>query len=67
MDFNQNGLCSVAHNVDGKIPNIDDLHFDNRTCMCGKFIFVSQPCGCPNNPHDELKRKDNPNYVPVYG
>lgn len=54
--------CRQFHNIDGVIPAITDVHFHNRTCQCGKFIYKAEPCGCPVNPHDELKTYPNPDY-----
>lgn len=56
--------CKDAHRVDGVVPQIHNLEFDGRTCECGKFLFRKVPCGCPGNPHDELKSELNPSYIP---
>jgi hypothetical protein len=56
--------CRDAHRVDGVIPQPHNLQFADRTCDCGKLIFKLVPCGCPGNPHDELKSEQNPNYIP---
>lgn len=56
--------CRDAHRVNGVIPQIHNIEFDGLTCECGKFLFKKEPCGCPGNPHDELKSFPNPDYIP---
>lgn len=56
--------CQFKHTIDKVTPAITDLYFANRVCDCGLLIFVLQPCGCPGNPHDELKPQPNPNFIP---
>ena len=65
MDTQKEFPCREAHKIDGIIPQKTDLHFDGRTCDCGKIIFYKERCGCPANvtPTYDLKSKPNPNYV----
>lgn len=50
-------VCADAHRVDGIIPQITDLYFDQRRCDCGKLFFYKEKCTCPSNPHFDLKSK----------
>jgi hypothetical protein len=60
----QNRKCFQVHKINGHIPLPTDLHLKDMTCECGKLIFRAVPCGCPNNPHDDLKSFPNENYIP---
>lgn len=51
--------CQYAHKVDGVVPGILDIHLDGRSCDCGRVKFVAEDCGCPSNPHKELRSKPN--------
>jgi hypothetical protein len=54
--------CANGHVIDKVTPAPTDLYFANRVCDCSKLIFVLEPCGCPNDKHDELRSRPNPNY-----
>ncbi len=55
--------CREYHGIEGKLPTKEDVHFDGKTCDCGKIIFYAEMCGC-STPHLELKSKPNENYIP---
>lgn len=54
--------CPTVHVINGIVPKKEDLQYDNFLCDCGKTLWVKEPCGCANNPHDELRSKPNPNF-----
>jgi len=56
--------CREIHKIDGVVPAITDLHFDQRVCDCQRLFFYKEQCTCPTNPHFDLKSKPNPNYIP---
>ena len=56
--------CKTFHGIGGVLPQKMDIHFDGKTCDCGKLLFYAEMCGCPSNKHLELYSKENPNYIP---
>lgn len=56
--------CKIAHTIDGVMPTTRDIHFDGRTCDCGKLIHYKELCGCDQKRWD-LKSKENPDYIHV--
>lgn len=51
--------CLYVHRVDGIVPDKLDLQYAGRVCDCGRVVFYAEPCGCPGNPHDEIRSKPN--------
>lgn len=58
--------CKFEHVINGIRPAESDNQLDGTVCDCTKFIFQSQPCGCPGKKKMLLKEVENPNYKPVY-
>jgi hypothetical protein len=54
--------CAEFHGINGHMPQTTELHYAGQTCDCGKFLYKAVGCGCPNNPHEDLKMVPNPNY-----
>lgn len=49
--------CSGSHRVNGDVPTVNNLTEQWVVCDCGRLDFRKEPCGCPNNVHDELKSR----------
>ena len=52
-------VCTPYHTVEGKVPELLDIQYDQKVCDCGKIKFYSTDCGCQANPHLELYSKPN--------
>ncbi len=53
--------CRYGHAVKGRMPGNLEVELHGAICDCGNIVFISEPCGCPNNPHNELRQHQNNN------
>lgn len=51
--------CKYGHCINGVMPGKLEIEKDGTVCDCGNVKFVAESCGCENNPHLELREKQN--------
>lgn len=54
-------LCTPYHTINGVVPEINDLHFDQMICDCKRVLFFSERCNCPAAEVGTYELKSKPN------